>query len=143
MGIFMRKNTKNTIVAIISIILIAAISVGGWLIYDNYGEKPNGSDSGIKTVTVKVRNTVTKQEEKVFIYKTNQNYLTGLLLETELASGEVLEYGFSIKTVDGVTLDETKNQYWAIYVNGNYGNYGADSQPIRDGDTFELVLETY
>ena len=32
--------------------------------------------------------------------------------------------------------------YWAIYVNGAYGEYGADSQPVADGDAFSFIYES-
>ena len=31
--------------------------------------------------------------------------------------------------------------YWALYVNGEYGQYGADAQPVADGDTYTWTYE--
>jgi len=48
--------------------------------------------------------------------------------------------GLYITTVNGVTADFDKDgAYWSIMVNGEYGQYGADSQPVADGDEFQLV----
>ena len=48
-----------------------------------------------------------------------------------------------ISSVNGLKADDTKKTYWAIYVNGEYGQYGADSQPVNDGDEYALKLESY
>ena len=31
--------------------------------------------------------------------------------------------------------------YWGFYINGEYCSYGIDSQPVSDGDIFEIVYE--
>lgn len=52
-------------------------------------------------------------------------------------------YGLYIETVNGTTADYAADgAYWAIYVNGEYGQYAADAQPVQDGDSFELKYET-
>ena len=54
------------------------------------------------------------------------------------------DYGLYIDTINGLTADyATDGAYWSIYVNGEYGSYGADSQPVTDGDTYQFVYETY
>ena len=53
------------------------------------------------------------------------------------------DYGMYISSVNGLKADDTKKTYWAIYVNGEYGQYGADSQPVNDGDEYALKLESY
>lgn len=59
--------------------------------------------------------------------------------EVELG-GEDGEYGFFIESVNGETADyDADGAYWAIYVNGEYGMYGVDSQPVADGDSYALV----
>ena len=56
--------------------------------------------------------------------------------------GSVGDYGFFIEAVNGETANfETDKAYWAIYVNDEYGQYGADQQPVADGDVFGLVYE--
>ena len=52
------------------------------------------------------------------------------------------EYGFFIESVNGLkAVYEEDNAYWAIYVNGEYGQYGADQQPVTDGDVYRLAYE--
>jgi hypothetical protein len=42
----------------------------------------------------------------------------------------------SLKDYFGVEGDQV-----AIYVNDEYGQYGADQQPVNDGDAFRLAYE--
>ncbi len=52
------------------------------------------------------------------------------------------QYGLFINTVNGLTADYDKDHaYWAIYVDGEYAQNGADTQPVNDGDKFELKYE--
>ena len=54
------------------------------------------------------------------------------------------DYGFYITAVNGITADfETDGAYWSIYVNGEYGAYGVESQPVADGDTYTFAYEVY
>ena len=56
--------------------------------------------------------------------------------------GEDGDYGFFITSVNGVkAVYEEDGAYWSIYVNEEYGQYGADQQPVTDGDTYRLAYE--
>ena len=58
--------------------------------------------------------------------------------------GTVGDYGLYIDSVNGVLADYAADgAYWSIYVNGEYGNYSADMQPVADGDVFGLVYTVY
>ena len=58
-------------------------------------------------------------------------------------SGEKSEYGLFLTTINGVTADyDATGAYWAIYVNGDYGQYGADTQPVTDKDSYQFVYTT-
>ena len=57
--------------------------------------------------------------------------------------GDKTEYGIMITSVNGTQAKDSDKAYWAIYVNDEYGQYGADSQPVTDGDAFKLAYETY
>jgi hypothetical protein len=44
-----------------------------------------------------------------------------------------------ILTVNGVRADPDEDEaYWAIYVNGEYAQFGAKELPVSDGDAFRL-----
>ena len=93
---------------------------------------------------------VLDNEEKTTSYElhTDAEYLKGAMDElaakdsTFKVEGSDGEYGFFIEAVNGITADfETDKAYWAIYVNDEYGQYGADQQPVNDGDVFRLAYE--
>ncbi|MBQ7557890.1 MAG: DUF4430 domain-containing protein [Lachnospiraceae bacterium] len=75
---------------------------------------------------------------------TKAKYLRELLDELQEKgdfsySGVEESYGLYITTVNGLAADNgSDHAYWAIYVNNEYGQYGADSQPVKDGDEFRL-----
>lgn len=79
--------------------------------------------------------------------KTDAEYLSDLMDELQEKKdfsyeGTESSYGLYIETVNNVTADFQKDgAYWAIYVNGDYGQYGADSQPAADGEKFVLQYE--
>ena len=52
------------------------------------------------------------------------------------------EYGIMVEYVNEERASFTEDgAYWALYVNGEYGQYGADAQPVTDGDTYAWVYE--
>ena len=54
------------------------------------------------------------------------------------------EYGIYITTINGIKADyDADGAYWSIYVNGEYGQFGADQQPVNDGDAFKFAYEVY
>ena len=58
--------------------------------------------------------------------------------------GSISEYGLYINSINKLEAKYDDNgAYWAIYVNGEYGQYGADAQPVNDGDVFRFAYEIY
>lgn len=129
---------KIIIGAVILIVLLAAFAV----IYAVFGPK---AAQGSKEYILKVVDD--NGETTEYTGHTDAEYLRGALEELEKSDdltieGEESDYGLFIDTVNGVTADYSKDKaYWALYVNGEYGNYGVDSQPVTDGDTYSLVYE--
>lgn len=129
---------KIIIGAVILIVLLAAFAV----IYAVFGPK---ATQGSKEYILKVVDD--NGETTEYTGHTDAEYLRGALEELEKADdltieGEESDYGLFIDTVNGVTADYSKDKaYWALYVNGEYGNYGVDSQPLTDGDIYSLVYE--
>ena len=136
----MSKKTKSLVLSVVAVLLVAALAVGAYFLYEHLKPKPQ---EGTKAVTVIVTDSVNGTEQKTYEYMTDAEYLADLLIEKGLADGSEGQYGFTIEAVNGITADGSKFQYWAIYVNGEYGNYGASEQPVLDGDTFELKLEAW
>ena len=136
----MSKNARNIVISVACALLVVALAVGGYLLYQKY--KPT-TEIGTKTVMLTVRDTVHGKQDRDLVIKTEAATLADLLTENGIAEYETGEYGTYIVAVDGVSADEAKHEFWSIYVNGEFGTLGAQLQPVYDGDTFTLSLETY
>lgn len=55
------------------------------------------------------------------------------------------DYGLYIEAINGLSAvsGSDSGTYWAIYVNGEYGQFSLDTQPVTDGDTYSFVYESY
>ena len=124
-------NRKTGILAGFLIVLCIAAGV---LFHIN---KPE-TTAGEKEINVVVVHA--DQTENTFTYQTDAEYLADVLLENELADGDMGSYGLFITTVDNETVDESKQQWWCITKGSEQVNSGADALPITDGDQFELTL---
>lgn len=136
------SNTKKSNKKIaIAITVLAAIIVIFAVIYVIAKPKAN---QGSKAVTIEV----TDNEGKITTYetKTDAEYLGEVFAEIDdlTVEGTEGDYGLYIDTVNGLTADYAEDgAYWSIYVNGEYGNYSADQQPVADGDVYGLVYTVY
>lgn len=131
------KSNKKIIVGISA--LVIAILVLGNIFLQNRPQPQTGT----KAYTLEVIDD--QGTEKSYSGKTDAEYLSGVMEELQAQGdfsfeGETSEYGLFISTVNGLTADyDTNGAYWSIMVNGEYGQYGADAQPVADGDDFQLV----
>lgn len=126
------KNKKIWGVGLL-VVLIAAFA----LIYGAFSEKPV---EGSKAITIEVINQA--GESKEYEVKTDAEFLMEAVEETKDLEvlGEEGPYGMMIESVNGETaIYEENGAYWSIMVNGEYGMNGIDSQPVEDGDEFQLV----
>ncbi len=92
--------------------------------------------SGAKLVKVEV-----KAEDKtiVFTLHTDAETVGDALVENNLVSGDVTEYGLMVTVVNGMTADYNVDQsYWAFYIDGEYAMTGVDSTPITEGAVYRL-----
>ena len=116
-------------------LLIAALS----FVYATFREK---AQAGSKDITISVINSAGK--ETMYTLSTDAEYLLGAMEEAEglTFSGTEGPYGMMLTTVNGETADyNTNGAYWAVIVNGNYGNYGVSMQPVEDGDGFVILYD--
>ncbi len=132
------KSNKKIIIGIAVLVAIIAIFAVVYVI-----AKPK-ANQGSKTVTIEV----TDNEGKITSYetKTDAEYLGEVFDEVDglTVEGTEGDYGLYIDTVNGLTADYTADgACWSIYVNGEYGNYSADKQPVSDGDVYGLVYTVY
>lgn len=100
--------------------------------------KPKAA-AGSKSITITVVDDAGASTN--YAVKTDAEFLRQAMDEADglTYSGDESEYGLMVNVVNGVTADYNVDQsYWAFYVNGEYCNYGVDSQPVADGDAFKI-----
>ncbi len=124
---------KSTIIAAVVLVLVV---VAAGLLYMKF--KP-GTTAGEKEVEITVVHG--DESQTTFTYDTDAEYLGEVMQDVELVEGEKGEFGLFIKTADGETADESKQQWWCITKGGEQVNTSADTTPIQDGDKFELTLK--
>ena len=128
---------KKLIFAVIALALIIALMAGVYTI-----TRPETVE-GQKNVTVLI--VYEDGTEKKLEYSTDCEYLSELLLEKELVTGyESQEYGFTIESVDGITLDwAVDGAYWALYEGEEYATTSAAGIVLTEGGVYKLVYEKF
>ncbi|MGN0654319.1 MAG: DUF4430 domain-containing protein [Oscillospiraceae bacterium] len=127
-----KKFSKKWLLLLIPIALVAVL-VTVMLIFSPKGAK------GSKTITISVVDSA--KQTVTYTTKTDAEFLRGAMEETEglTFSGDESEYGLMVTVVNGETADfNVDGSYWAFYINDEYCNYGIDSQPVADGDSFKI-----
>lgn len=125
---------KKILIGVGTFLALAAILVGIFFIFR---EKPV---EGSKSISIEVINS--EDKSKVYELKTDAKYLRQAMEEADglTFSGDESEYGLMVNSVNGEIADyNTNGAYWSFYVNGEYCNYGIDTQPVEDGDEFRIV----
>lgn len=100
------------------------------------GQKNESGEARSVTVTV-IHGDKTSKD---FTYSSASGSLGDVLVEEGLIAGEVGTYGLFVKTVDGETADDDKEQWWCLTKGGGNVNTGVDSTSFSDGDSFEFTL---
>lgn len=80
---------------------------------------------------------------ETFSLKTDAEYLRQALEEISLIQGAESSYGFFITTVNGVTADDAKREWWRLSKDGEELVTGVDTTPIQDGERYEITLANY
>ncbi len=93
---------------------------------------------GDKTIEIAV--LAGDESPKHYSIGTDQPFLLGALQQIDLVQGEESSAGFYITTVDGVTADPEKQEWWCITKGGEMVMTGVAQLPISNGDAFELTL---
>ena len=123
---------KKLVIAVIALVAVVGILLGVY-----FATRP-ATSQGTKEITV----TVVHKDgsEKVFTYRTDEEFLGPVILSEGLVEGEEGPYGLMISAVVGeAAVWETDGAYWSLYIGEEYAMSGADTTPIADGDTFKLV----
>ena len=132
----MTKKNKRILI-ICSAVLVTLIALFAILYVTN---RPAGT-AETKNITVEIIGVDGAQKD--YSLKTNQEFLRGALEDEKLIAGDEGEYGLYITTVDGYTVDSTKNEWWCVNVNGEMAATGVDEIVVADGEVYSLVLSTY
>lgn len=107
-------------------------------------EVSSESEEAARNITIEV---VGKDGQSVsYEVKTDAEFLRGAMEAAEglTFSGTEGEWGMMVDTVNDEVADySVDGSYWAFYVNGEYCNFGIDSQPIEEGDKFSIVYTVY
>ena len=137
----MESNKKKSII-IGSVVLLVLLAVFAIV----YAFNRPSSKAGAKDIVIEV--TGSDGNTKDYPLSTDAEYLIQAM--DELAgngsgfsySGSESEYGTMIEYVNEErALYAEDGAYWALYVNGEYGQYGADSQPVESGSTYTWTYE--
>ena len=134
------KKFKSVAVILAAIGLVALIVIMT-VLFLVFREKPV---EGSKSISIEV---ISKEEISTkYELQTDAEYLRQAMEEAEGLefTGSESEYGIMVETVNGELADyNVDGAYWAFYVNGDYCNYGIDTQPVEDGDAFSIVYTVY
>ena len=88
--------------------------------------------------------TFEDKSTKIFEVSTGKETVGEALTELDLISGTQSEFGLTVETVCGVTVDFGKDStYWAIYVDGEYAMTGIDAIKCADVKKVELRFEKF
>lgn len=131
------KNNKGAVIALVALVCAAAIFAGVY--FATRGEVERGS----KELTIQIVHG--DGETKEFTIRTDADYLGEALQENEKLGviGEEGPYGLYIKEVDGEAASDDDHTFWSVSRNGEDLMVGADSQPIADGEQYELTLSKW
>lgn len=128
-----KKSNKKVIIGVGALVAVLAAML---VIFTVFREKPV---KGSKNITLEVLNQESQTSE--YQVQTDAEFLRQAMEEAEgfTFDGEMGEYGFTLYTINGETHNwNVDGSYWAVFVNGEYGQYGIDSQPVENGDVFRF-----
>ena len=137
----MNKKSNKLWIALVALVACIAVMYGVFV-----RQKPK-AEEGAKHITIEVADDA--GDVKSYEFGTDAEFLKQAM--DELAAkdeftfdGEDGDYGFFITSINGLeAVYEESGAYWAIYVDGQYGQYGVDAQPVTDGSTYAFVYEKF
>jgi len=131
----MEKKTKKLL--IIGIVILAVLVAAFAIIW---GVTRPETSQGAKEIVVIV--DYGNDTSDTFEIDTDAEFLREAIEEEVGLEGDESEFGLFIQTVNGVTADESLQQWWCITKGGEAVMSGVDTTPVEDGDQFELTLTT-
>ena len=145
----MSAQKKKTLIIVCAAVVLVAAMLAVWFAFG-----PKGT-AGQKAIGVTVVYADATTDE--FSFSTDAEFLRQALEDgkfrlrqlqrraveqQKLVEGEESQYGLYVKTVNGVTADEAKEEWWCFTKDGEDVMTGVDSTPVADGDHFEITLKT-
>lgn len=127
-----KKNVKKIVLGCIFLV-IAIFAM--YLLYNQF--KPAAVKGSKKIVAEVITSDGTS---KSYDIQTDAEYLREALEQNNLISGSESDFGLFVTTVDGITADDSKQEWWCFTLNGATINTSVDSTPVKDGDHFEITL---
>lgn len=127
-----KKSNKKIWLAVAALVVAVAVLLGVYFV-----TRPAPQQGG-KTIAVQV--VLLEGEPSDYTIQTDEEYLRGALESIDLIEGSESEYGLFVTTVNGVTVDDSKQQWWCFTQDGEMLMTGVDTTPIADGDHFEITL---
>lgn len=127
-----KKSNKKIWLAAAALVAAVAVLLGVYFM-----TRPAPQQGG-KTIAVQV--VLLDGESSDYTIQTDEEYLRGALESIDLIEGSESEYGLFVTTVNGVTVDDSKQQWWCFTQDGEMLMTGVDTTPIADGDHFEITL---
>lgn len=129
-----QKKKKSGLRALLILIIAAAALFTCYRIWS-----PKG-DASKKNISVDV--IYADQTSDTFSIETEEETLRGALEQENLVEGTESQYGLFVKTVNGVTADDSRQEWWCFTKNGESLETGVDTTMIADGDQYEITLTT-
>lgn len=133
-------NKKPIIIGAVILAVLAAIFAAVYF----FNLTP--ASAGQKNIMINVTNS--QGDTSSYKLSTNAGFLKQAMDELSEKdsdfsySGMTSSYGLMIETINGERAVYDKDgAYWSLYVNDEYGEYGADSQPVTDGDKYTWKYE--
>jgi hypothetical protein len=124
---------NKKVISIMVVLVLAAL-----LLCSCAAEEAKTEESAdMKTITVSVING---DETTELTIETDADNLRDALEGEGIIAGEESSYGLFVTTVNGVTADESKEEWWMISKDGESLQTGVDDTEIADGESYEFTL---
>lgn len=124
---------KTLVISAIALVLVIGLFATA---YSMFRDKPV---EGEKLINITV--VFSENNTKDYEINTDAQFLKDAMIEKGLITQAGLQGGFVV-TVDGVTADSSKEEWWSFSKGGEMLMTGISDTPISDGDSFEITLMT-
>lgn len=135
-----KSNMKKKTLTIVLLIVIAALALFGYKTFLS----PKGVD-GSKDVAIQIV-VETEDINESFDFKTDHEFLIELLNENQEELGLTLEeydFGSMIIGMMNYITDESKNEYFHIYINELDATLGPAEIPLNNNDNYKFELKKW